>query len=90
MLIHTSFLDLYSDQIRQILITYAKKMCVFVFVYVQARICEKCTKTKPKQTKTSTRLEKGKKPKPRKKFIQEKRKMTKVILRDSENMNIGP
>jgi hypothetical protein len=37
------------------------------------------------QQKTSTRLEKGKKPKPRKKFIQEKPKMTKVILRDSEN-----
>jgi hypothetical protein len=38
-----------------------------------------------KPTKTSMRLEKGKKPKPRKKFIQEKPKMTKVILRDSEN-----
>ena len=38
-----------------------------------------------KQSKTSTRLEKGKKPKPRKKFIQEKPKMTKVILRDSKN-----
>jgi hypothetical protein len=84
-LIHTSFLDLKSDQIHQILTKYAKRMCVFVFVYVQVRICEKWTKTSQKPTKTSTRLEKGKKPKPRKKFIQEKPKMTKVILRDSEN-----
>jgi hypothetical protein len=61
------------------------RMCVFVFVYVQVRICEKWTKTSQKPTKTSTRLEKGKKPKPKKKFIQEKPKMTKVILRDSEN-----
>jgi hypothetical protein len=35
------FLDLNSDQKYQILTKYAKKMCVFVFVYVQVRICEK-------------------------------------------------
>jgi hypothetical protein len=46
-------------------------------------------KNKAKPTKTSTRLEKGKKPKPRKKFIQEKPKMTKVIIRDSENNKRG-
>jgi hypothetical protein len=31
-------------------------------VYVQVQICEKWTKTKPKPTKTSTRMEKGQKP----------------------------
>ena len=51
MINHTSFLGLKSDQKYQILTKYAKRMCVFVFVYVQVRICEKWTKTKLKPTK---------------------------------------
>jgi hypothetical protein len=50
-LIDTSFLGLKSDQIHQILTKYARRMCVFVFVYVQVRIWEKWTKIKPKPTK---------------------------------------
>jgi hypothetical protein len=47
-------------------------------------------KNKAKPTKTSTRLEKGKKPKPRKKFIQEKPKTTIQILKDSKNDKRDP
>jgi hypothetical protein len=45
-------------------------------------------KNEQKQSKTDKNeheIGKGKKTKPRKKFIKEKPKMTKVILRDSEN-----
>ena len=47
-------------------------------------------KNKAKLTKTSTRLKKGKNPKPRKKSIQEKPKTTIQILKDSKNDKRDP